>query len=150
MTAAAALPLAGRDVTLAPSPATDYTCPRCGAMGTRPTCRTDCPRRISVIAAQLDLDIYGSATFREQLLNVDNAAYSRIVVDLSGTRYMDATGLGVLVGALKRARAMGGSLVIAAPREQALRMFRITGLTKVLRISATVDDAMALLAGDPS
>lgn len=134
----------------APAPVRDYTCPRCGAVGTRPTCRTECPLRISVIDGPLDLDVFGAPAFREQLLNADNAAYSRIVIDLTGTRQMDGNGLGVLIGALRRAKARGGSVVIAGARPRVLRVVRTTGMSKILRASDTVDGAMALLAGDPA
>ena len=149
MTASAALPLAGRDATLAPSPATDYTCPECGGHGTRPTCRTDCPRRISVIAAPDSLDVYEARGFREDLIGLAGS-YSRIVIDMAGCRYMDTTGLAVLIGALRRARAQGGSVVLAGPRPSVLRMLAVTGMARLLRTADDVDGAMALLAGDPA
>jgi len=65
-----------------------------------------------------------------------------LVADLTQVRFLDSTGLGTLVGGLKRLREPGGSLtlVIVAPR--ILRLFQITGLTKVLAIHPTVAEAI--------
>ena len=46
---------------------------------------------------------------------VDAGAH-RLVVDLEDVEFLDSTGLGVLVGALKRIRAHGGSLTSSAAR----------------------------------
>ena len=56
---------------------------------------------------------------------------------------LDSTGLGVLVGGLKRVRAHDGSLDLVCTQERILKIFRITGLTKVFGIHETVDGAIA-------
>jgi hypothetical protein len=56
---------------------------------------------------------------------------------------LDSTGLGVLVGGLKRVRAHDGSLDLVCTQERILKIFRITGLTKVFGIHDTVDEAIA-------
>ena len=61
--------------------------------------------------------------------------------------FVDSTGLGVLVGGLKRVRAHDGSLDLVCTRERMLRIFRITGLTKVFGIHQTVDQAIAAIKG---
>jgi anti-sigma B factor antagonist len=67
----------------------------------------------------------------------------KIVVNLEKVGFLDSTGLGVLVGGLKRVRAHDGSLDLVCTREQILKIFRITGLTKVFGIYETVDQAIA-------
>ena len=61
--------------------------------------------------------------------------------------FLDSTGLGVLVGGLKRVRAHDGSLDLVCTRERILKIFRITGLTKVFGIHETVDQAIAAMKG---
>jgi STAS domain len=75
------------------------------------------------------------------------------VIDVAGTivnmdqvEFLDSTGLGVLVGALKRVRAHDGSLDLVCTRERILKLFRITGLTKVFGIHQTVDQAITAKA----
>lgn len=83
------------------------------------------------------------------LPDLSTLGFNRLVVDLTGTDFMDVTGLGVLIGALKRARAHGGMLVVVCPpeREQLLKTFRITGMVKVIPVVATVEEALAMIAG---
>ena len=133
----------------APEAVRDFTCPECGGHGSRPTCRTNCPRRISVINAPETLDACTAVGFREDLRGL-GTSYARIVVSMAGCRRMDTTGMAVLIGALRRARAQGGSIVLAGPRPSVLRMLAVTGMARLLRTADDVDGAMALLAGDPS
>ncbi len=62
----------------------------------------------------------------------------RIAVELADIRFVDAMGLGALVGALKRARRAGGDVVLHAPSSALRHVFDATGLTDVFTI---VDDA---------
>jgi anti-sigma B factor antagonist len=57
--------------------------------------------------------------------------------------FLDSTGLGVLVGGLKRVRAHEGSLHLVCTQDRILKIFRITGLTKVFPIHGSVDEALA-------
>ncbi len=66
-----------------------------------------------------------------------------IVVDLEKVDFLDSTGLGVLVGGLKRVRSHDGSLQLVCTHEKILKIFRITGLTKVFPIHSSVADAIA-------
>ena len=70
---------------------------------------------------------------------------ARLVVDLSTTVFMDSSGLGALIGCLKKARQAGGDLRLAAPTEQVTTVLELTNLHRVLQPATTVDDARALL-----
>ena len=56
---------------------------------------------------------------------------------------LDSTGLGVLVGGLKRVRNHDGSLQLVCTQEKILKIFRITGLTKVFPIHSSVSEAIS-------
>ena len=64
-----------------------------------------------------------------------------IVVDLSGTTFMDSSGLGALVAGLKSARQGGGNLRIACLTPQVEMVLTLTNLDRVLRPYASVEDA---------
>jgi anti-sigma B factor antagonist len=66
-----------------------------------------------------------------------------VVVDMASVEFMDSSGLGVLIGALKRARANSGTLVLAAVQERVMRRLLITGVTQVLRVFETLAEAIA-------
>ena len=80
---------------------------------------------------------------REQLIELVNRGRHRIVVDLSDVEFLDSTGLGVLVGALKRVRTHDGDLALVCTESRILKVFEITGLTKVFAMHETVDEAVA-------
>jgi anti-sigma B factor antagonist len=64
-------------------------------------------------------------------------------VNLTEVRFMDSTGLGLLVGILKRVRGLDGRLQLVIDSERLLKVFRITALTQVFTIRETVDEALA-------
>ena len=55
--------------------------------------------------------------------------------------FIDSSGLGVLVGALRRVREAGGDLRVVCGRESVVKIFRITGLDKVFPMFTSLDDA---------
>ena len=71
-----------------------------------------------------------------------------VVVDLSRVEFLDSTGLGVLVGALKRLRAAGGNLALVCGHERLLKIFRITALDRVFALYDTVDAATSATGTD--
>ena len=96
-----------------------------------------------VVDVQGEIDISTAPRLRELLIDLVSKNHYQIVVNLEKVGFLDSTGLGVLVGGLKRVRAHDGSLDLVCTREQILRLFRITGLTKVFGIYQTVDQAIA-------
>ena len=64
-----------------------------------------------------------------------------VVVDVSGLEFIDSTGLGLLLGALRRLREAGGSLKIAGAQGGVLRVLEITDLDKVFPLYPDLDSA---------
>jgi anti-sigma B factor antagonist len=60
---------------------------------------------------------------------IDDA--TRVVVDLSGVRFIDSTGLSLLVRAHRHLRQAGGTFIVRSPSEMAARVLNITGLDTV-------------------
>jgi anti-sigma B factor antagonist len=103
-----------------------------------------------VLAVTGEIDAYTSPRLREELRHDIDGGARRIVVDLRGVEFMDSTGLGVLVSALKRVKEGGGgevnddgrlSLVCTSP--QILRVLSVTGLDKVFVVAPSVAEASA-------
>jgi anti-sigma B factor antagonist len=89
-----------------------------------------------------EIDVYTAPRLREKIVELVDAGHYQLVVDMEGVDFLDSTGLGVLVGGLKRVRAHDGSLHIVCTQERLLKIFRITGLTKVFPIYDTIDEAV--------
>lgn len=90
-----------------------------------------------------EVDVYTAPRLRESIVAAVEAGKHRLIIDVQKVEFLDSTGLGVLVGALKRVRADGGSLDIVCTQERILKIFQITGLDKVFGLHATVDEARA-------
>ena len=105
------------------------------------TTRTEGDR--TVLSVGGEIDVYTAPKLREQLVDLVNSGQYHLVVDMEGVEFLDSTGLGVLVGGLKRVRAHDGSLRLVCTQERILKIFRITGLTKVFPIYDSIADAVA-------
>ena len=98
---------------------------------------------IEVINAGGEIDIYTAPRLRELLTALASKNNCQLIVNLEKVKFLDSTGLGVLVGARKRVRAHDGSLDLVCTQERILKIFRTTGLTKVFGIHQTVAQAIA-------
>jgi anti-sigma B factor antagonist len=96
----------------------------------------------TVLEVAGEIDVYTAPKLRERLVDLVNAGNYHLVIDLEGVEFLDSTGLGVLVGGLKRVRSHDGSLQLVCTHERLLKIFRITGLTKVFPIHDSVDNAV--------
>ncbi len=89
-----------------------------------------------------DVDIAYVPVLREELLGVLGPHASRMIIDLSGVTFCDASGLAVLVGVDRRARLLDGVLRLAAPAPPVAAVLRLTGLDSHFQIFATVRAAI--------
>ena len=98
---------------------------------------------IEVVNVEGEIDIYTAPRLRELLIDLITKNNYQLIVNLEKVGFLDSTGLGVLVGGVKRVRPHDGSLDLVCTQERILKIFRITGLTKVFGIYETVDQAIA-------
>lgn len=85
-----------------------------------------------------DLDVRTAPALRDRLVGLVAASQSDLVVDVSRLSFIDSTGIGVLIGGLKRCRAQQGDLRLRATNEEILAVFRVTGLDELFVI---IEDA---------
>jgi anti-sigma B factor antagonist len=98
------------------------------------------PDRI-VLEVGGEVDVYTAPRLRERLVELVDGGAKHLIVDLAKVEFLDSTGLGVLVGAMKRLKTAGGQLTLVCARESLLKIFRITALDQVFTIVPTVDAA---------
>jgi anti-sigma B factor antagonist len=94
-----------------------------------------------------EVDVYTAPRLRERLVELVDAGSRNVVVDLGRVDFLDSTGLGVLVGALKRLRAAGGTFALVCSKEPLLKIFRITALDQVFPIFTSVEAATTAVSG---
>ena len=97
----------------------------------------------TVVAVGGEIDVYTAPKLRDTITELVAAGVYDIVIDMEQVEFLDSTGLGVLVGGLKKVRAHEGSLQLVCNQDRLLKIFRITGLAKVFTIHASADAALA-------
>lgn len=96
---------------------------------------------VCVVTVTGEVDVYTSPQLKLRLLEAIEGGCSRLVIALDGVSFIDSSGLGVLVGALRRLKERGDELFLVCTRDQVLKILRITGLDTVFHIAATLDEA---------
>lgn len=97
---------------------------------------------VTVLDASGRLDLLTAPEFRARIADAIAGGTSRLVVDFERVEFVDSSGLGALVAALKLARRAGGDLRICGASEQLEIVLDLTGLDRVLRPYPGVDDAV--------
>lgn len=96
----------------------------------------------TVLTVTGEVDVATAPSLRERLVQLIADGNTRLVVDLSPVDFLDSTGLGVLVGTLKRIRQADGELQLIIPQERIIKLFDITGLSRIFEISDRLDRVM--------
>ena len=96
----------------------------------------------SVVSLRGEIDVYTAPRLRQALIDLVNGGANDIVVDMERVEFLDSTGLGVLVGGLKRVKSNEGSLRLVITQDRIMKIFDITGLSKVFPIHGSVEEAL--------
>ncbi len=89
------------------------------------------------------MDIYTAGKLRDAVTETVENGHYRLAADLADMEFMDSSGLGVLIAALKRLKEHEGELVLVSPRDQMRRILKLTGLDKILTIAERLDEVTA-------
>lgn len=68
-----------------------------------------------------------------------------LVLDLAGVTFMDSSGLGVCIKAIKGVRANSGEVALVVTTPRVLKVLEITGIDKAVTVVDSVADALATL-----
>ena len=98
---------------------------------------------VTIVAVEGEIDVYTAPKLRDTITELVSAGVYHLIIDMEGVEFLDSTGLGVLVGGLKKVRAHDGSMQLICRQERLLKIFRITGLSKVFMIHASADAAVS-------
>jgi len=102
---------------------------------------------VPVVTAPEEMDITTAYRLRGALAAAVRG-HATVVVDMTRTHACDTAGLHVLVRAHRRALAQGGELRLVAPSPDVRRLFAVTGLDRVIRHFASLDEALAQTQAD--
>ncbi|HXW77435.1 MAG TPA: STAS domain-containing protein [Candidatus Eremiobacteraceae bacterium] len=88
----------------------------------------------SIVDLNGEIDVYTSPKVKETISELIDKGHYCLVINLENVRYIDSTGLGVLIGGLKRVREHSGSVHLVCTNPQIKKIFDITGLAKIFGI----------------
>jgi len=87
------------------------------------------------------LDLATAPTVRAALADATEKGNQELIVDLTALEFLDSTGLGVLIGAHRRAAERGGSFRLIVADGPISRLLNITGLIAVFAVYHSIEDA---------
>lgn len=97
----------------------------------------------TIAAVDGDIDLTTAPRLREVVIGaISGNGGCRVVLDLEHVDFLDSSGLGVVVGLLKRTRAQGGDLRLVSTRSHLLNLLRVTALDSALPLFGSIDAAI--------
>lgn len=81
-----------------------------------------------------EVDIYNSQELKEKLYSIIEENKKDLKLDCTELNYIDSTGLGIFVGALKKVKQYDKKIYICRLKENIKKLFVITGLDKLFII----------------
>ncbi len=101
---------------------------------------------ITVVAPRGDLDMAVADQIRRTLTELVDKGDRKLLVDLERVAYIDSSGMGALVAAMKHARTTGGDLRLCALQDDVRAIFEMTRLIKAVTIHPTRPEALGAWA----
>ena len=97
---------------------------------------------VTVVAPTGRLDVAGAPTLKEAISEALKTGEPRVVLDMEGISFVDSTGLGSVIAALKQIRSSKGDLRLAAPNQQVRVVLELTTLDRVFPYYSSVEEAL--------
>jgi anti-sigma B factor antagonist len=95
-----------------------------------------------IISLDGELDMASAPLLQAALENAEGEAASALVLDLRELRFMDSTGLRIILWARERLRDRGQELALTASSSQVQRLLSVSGVGDHLRVIATPDELL--------
>ena len=96
----------------------------------------------SVLAVTGEFDLASVPRVRRAVIDTLAIGNAYLVLDLTGVDFIDSSGLGVVLGSVRRARAIGGDVRVVVQEPQVRAVFEVTGLDRILELYPSVDEAL--------
>ena len=97
---------------------------------------------VTVVVPRGDLDMAAADQMKRTLTELVDKGQSKLLMDLGGVGYIDSSGMGVLVAAMKHARGRGGDLRLCALQDDVRAIFELTRLIKAMTVHGTRQEAL--------
>lgn len=102
--------------------------------------------RCLIIRLNEELDHHNAIRIREKADRlIDRNNIKHIVFDFSGASFMDSAGIGVIMGRYRKVIFIGGKTAVANVNSTVDRIFRLSGLYKIIEKYDTVEAALNII-----
>lgn len=101
--------------------------------------------RTHLIAVSGEIHVSTAPEFSRRLNDAIGRGKTAFVLDLSGTEFIDSTGLSVLLNGLRRVTRAQGRMALIVTNPTVLRLFQITRLDSTFDIAADREEALSLV-----
>lgn len=88
-----------------------------------------------------EIDVYTAPELRDTLLPLTEEKGNHIEISFSNVDYMDSTGLGIFINALKSSKENDSHMKLINLTDRVLRLFTITGLDDIIDINPKIRGA---------
>lgn len=95
---------------------------------------------VKVVQPSGILDGTKAGQFRQEVSDLVDSGADLVLIDFQDVTFMDSSGLGALVLALKTVRAAGSKLYICSVNEQIKMLFELTSMDRVFEIFANREE----------
>lgn len=80
-----------------------------------------------------EIDQHCTAEIRDEIdREIDITNISTVIFDLGGVKFMDSSGLGMIMGRYKKLKTIGGKLMLVRPQPQVDKVLELSGIKKLL------------------
>ena len=100
-------------------------------------CRVDVRKEKGMLSVALygEIDHHSAVIVRSEIDGmIAEHRPERLVLDLSGIDFMDSSGLGLIMGRYALMQKIGGELTLSSPNERILKILRLAGLERIIKI----------------
>ena len=97
----------------------------------------------TVLDVSGEVDVYTAPKLKEAIGAILTSGQVHLIVNMERVTYMDSSGFGTLLGALKRVRPEGGTVTLVKVCTAIERMLNITRLNTILNIVPSLEEAIS-------
>lgn len=97
----------------------------------------------AIVRMEGELDSFSAARLREELAGA--VAYEATIIDMREVPFVDSSGLGALVGGLRRIREAGRGVALCCTRPSVRRLLAMTGVDRLVPVTGSPVEARGLV-----
>ena len=99
---------------------------------------------VLIVTMMGELDHHSAEEVRNKIDDrLDREGIIKLVLNFSGVRFMDSSGIGVVIGRYKKLSLKHGIVYVSNITESVKRVFEISGMFKIIKLYDTVEEAVS-------